>query len=64
MRQLEAAFEAFERHEQRLKILELRPSDYVRRQVRVTPFPTEPTRWIIEKHWRRNLYVQLRLSAC
>ena len=35
MRQLEAAFEAFERHEQRLKILELRPSDYVRRQVRV-----------------------------
>ncbi|MGB1733335.1 MAG: amidohydrolase family protein, partial [Acidimicrobiales bacterium] len=48
MRQLEAAFEAFERHEQRLKILELRPSDYVRRQVRVTPFPTEPTRWIIE----------------
>ena len=25
----------------------VRPSDYVR-QVRVTPFPTEPTRWIIE----------------
>ena len=48
MRQLEAAFDAFERHEQRLKVLELRPSDYVRRQVRVTPFPTEPTRWIIE----------------
>jgi predicted TIM-barrel fold metal-dependent hydrolase len=48
MRQLEAAFDAFERHEQRLKNLSLRPSDYVRRQVRVTPFPTEPTKWIIE----------------
>jgi len=48
MRQLEAAFDAFERHEQRLQTLSLRPSDYVRRQVRVTPFPTEPTKWIIE----------------
>ena len=48
MRQLEAAFDAFERHEQRLKNLTLRPSDYVRRQVRVTPFPTEPTKWIIQ----------------
>ena len=48
MRQLEAAFDAFERHEQRLQTLSLRPSDYVRRQVRVTPFPTEPTKWIIQ----------------
>ena len=48
MRQLEAAFDAFERHEQRLQKLSLRPSDYVRRQVRVTPFPTEPTKWIIQ----------------
>lgn len=48
MRQLEAAFEAFERHEQRLQKLSLRPSDYLRRQVRVTPYPTEPTGWIIE----------------
>jgi len=48
MRQLEAAFDAFERHEQRLKILQQRPSEYVKRQIRVTPFPTEPTRWIIE----------------
>lgn len=48
MRQLEAAFDAFERHEQRLGKLGLRPSDYVRRQVRVTPYPTEPTGWIIE----------------
>lgn len=48
MRQLEAAMDAFERHEQRLAKLSLRPSDYVRRQVRVTPYPTEPTGWIIE----------------
>lgn len=49
MRQLEAAFEAFARHEQRLQNLTLRPVDYFRRQVRVTPYPTEPTGWIIEQ---------------
>lgn len=49
MRQLDAAFAAFERHEERLKRLSLAPSDYVRRQVRVTPYPTEPTGWIIEQ---------------
>lgn len=48
MRQLEAAMEAFARHEDRLKKLELRPSHYMERQVRVTPYPTEPTGWIIE----------------
>ncbi len=48
MRQLDAAMEAFRRHEARLQKLSERPSDYVRRQVRVTPYPTEPTRWIIE----------------
>lgn len=49
MRQLDAAFTAFERLEERLKKLSLTPSDYVRRQVRVTPYPTEPTGWIIEQ---------------
>jgi predicted TIM-barrel fold metal-dependent hydrolase len=49
MRQLDAAFAAFGRHEERLKKLSLTPSDYVRRQVRVTPYPTEPTGWIIEQ---------------
>ena len=48
MRQLEAAMDAFDRHEARLKKLTLRPSDYMKRQVRVTPYPTEPTGWIIE----------------
>lgn len=47
MRQLDAAFEAFSRHEQRLGKLSIKPSEYVRRQVRVTPYPTEPTGWII-----------------
>jgi len=47
LRQLEAAFEAFVRHEERLRGLELRPTDYVRRQVRVTPYPTEDVGWII-----------------
>ncbi|MFT7647897.1 MAG: putative TIM-barrel fold metal-dependent hydrolase [Candidatus Poriferisodalaceae bacterium] len=48
MRQLEAAMDAFDRHEDRLKRLTMRPVDYFRRQVRVTPYPTEPTGWIIE----------------
>ena len=48
MRQLDAAMEAFGRHEQRLQKLSLRPSEFMERQVRVTPFPTEPTGWIIE----------------
>jgi predicted TIM-barrel fold metal-dependent hydrolase len=49
MRQLESAFSAFERHEARLKKLSMRPADFVRRQIRVTPYPTEPTGWIIEQ---------------
>jgi len=48
MRQLEAAFDAFSAHEKRLQSLKLRPAEYVHRQIRVTPFPTEPTGWIIE----------------
>jgi predicted TIM-barrel fold metal-dependent hydrolase len=49
MRQMEAAFEAFTRHEDRLKALSLRPSEYVRRQVRATPYPTEDVGWIIRE---------------
>jgi predicted TIM-barrel fold metal-dependent hydrolase len=49
MRQLDSAHEAFHRSEERLRRLELRPSEYVRRQVRVTPYPTEPVGWIIEQ---------------
>jgi len=49
MRQMEAAFEAFARHEERLRALSMRPSDYVRRQVRFTPYPTEDVGWIIDQ---------------
>jgi predicted TIM-barrel fold metal-dependent hydrolase len=48
-RQMEAAFEAFARHEERLRDLSMRPTDYVRRQVRATPYPTEDVGWIIEQ---------------
>jgi predicted TIM-barrel fold metal-dependent hydrolase len=49
LRQMEAAFEAFVRHEERLSALSLRPTEYVRRQMRFTPYPTEDVGWIIEQ---------------
>ena len=49
MRTLDSAFEAFRRHEQRLQKLSMKPSEYVRRQVRVTPYPTEDVGWITEQ---------------
>jgi uncharacterized protein len=47
LRQMESAFEAFHRHEERLQALSLRPTEYVRRQARFTPYPTEDVGWII-----------------
>ena len=55
MRQMESAFEAFVKHEERLRALSMRPSDYVRRQVRFTPYPTEDVGWIIEQAGSRGL---------
>lgn len=49
MRQMESAFEAFVKHEERLRELSMRPSEYVRRQIRFTPYPTEDVGWIIEQ---------------
>ncbi len=49
MRQLDSAFEAFRRSEERLRKLSLRPSEYVRRQLRATPYPAENVGWIIEQ---------------
>ena len=49
MRQMESAFDAFARHEERLQALSMRPSEYVRRQIRCTPYPTEDVGWIIEQ---------------
>ena len=48
-RQMESAFDAFARHEERLQSLSLRPSEYVRRQVRFTPYPTDDVGWIIQQ---------------
>ena len=49
IRQMESAFEAFHRHEERLQALSLRPAEYVRRQMRFTPYPTEDVGWIIDQ---------------
>ena len=49
VRQMESAVEAFGRHEERLGELSLRPTEYVQRQVRVTPYPTEDVGWITEQ---------------
>ena len=37
------------RHEERLQALSMRPTDYVHRQVRFTPYPTEDVGWIVEQ---------------
>jgi len=47
MRMMDAALDAFRKNEERLQKLELKPSEYVRRQIRVTPYPHEDVRWII-----------------
>jgi predicted TIM-barrel fold metal-dependent hydrolase len=46
IKQMESAVEAFGRHEERLKKLTLSPREYVERQIRVTPYPTEDVGWI------------------
>jgi predicted TIM-barrel fold metal-dependent hydrolase len=48
-RQMESAFDAFVRHEERLRALALRPTEYVQRQIRFTPYPTEDVGWIISQ---------------
>ncbi|MGI8793269.1 MAG: amidohydrolase family protein [Acidimicrobiales bacterium] len=48
MHSMDSAAEAFRRNEDRLKSASLKPSEYVRRQVRVTPYPHEPAGWIIQ----------------
>jgi uncharacterized protein len=49
MRTLDSAAEAFAKNEERLRELELRPSEYIRRQVRVTPYPHEDAGWVVEQ---------------
>jgi len=47
MRFMDSAFDAFHKREERLQRLSLRPSEYVRRQIRATPYPAEDVGWII-----------------
>ncbi len=49
MRSMDSAAHAFRKNEERLQKLRLRPSEYVRRQVRVTPYPHEPAGWIVQQ---------------
>jgi hypothetical protein len=47
MRFMDSGADAFRKGEERLKKLSLKPSEFVQRQVRVTPYPHEDTGWII-----------------
>ncbi len=49
MRYLDSAYDAFLRHEDRLKKLSMKPSEFVKRQIRATPYPTEDVGWIIRE---------------
>ncbi len=48
MRNMDSAADAFRKNEERLQKLELKPSEYVHRQIRVTPYPHEDAGWIVE----------------
>jgi predicted TIM-barrel fold metal-dependent hydrolase len=47
LRYMDAGYGAFYKGEERLKKLSMKPSEFVHRQVRVTPYPHEDTGWII-----------------
>ena len=49
LRNLDHAHRSFSKHEPLLQELDLAPSDYLRRQVRFTPFPFEDTAWLVEQ---------------
>jgi predicted TIM-barrel fold metal-dependent hydrolase len=49
MRHLDYGLRAFRRTEEPLRKLELRPSDYVRRHLKFTPFPGEPVGWMLDE---------------
>jgi predicted TIM-barrel fold metal-dependent hydrolase len=49
LRNVDHAQRSFARSEPDLKALPLKPSEYLRRQVRFTPFPFEDTAWLIDQ---------------
>lgn len=48
MRNLDGAASAFAKNEERLQKLSMKPSEFVQRQVRVTPYPHEDIGWLIQ----------------
>ena len=49
LRNVDHAFRSFSKFEPALQELTLLPSEYLRRQVRFTPFPFEDTAWLLEQ---------------
>jgi predicted TIM-barrel fold metal-dependent hydrolase len=49
MKNIDSSAEAFRRNEERLQRLEMRPSEYLQRQLRVTPYPHEDAGWVIRE---------------
>jgi predicted TIM-barrel fold metal-dependent hydrolase len=49
LQMLESCFTAFRKNEERLQAMDLTPSEYCRRQIRITPYPHEDAGWIIEQ---------------
>ncbi len=49
LRSLDAAAQSFTKFEPIIAELTMRPSDYIRRQVKFTPFPFEDVGWLIEQ---------------
>jgi uncharacterized protein len=47
MRNMDSAAQAFIKNEERLQKLSMKPSEFVKRQVRVTPYPHEDAGWVI-----------------
>ena len=64
MRMLDSAHEAFRKNEERLQRMDGKPSEYVRRQIRATPYPHEDTGWTIANCWSRRVPLLVRLPAC
>jgi predicted TIM-barrel fold metal-dependent hydrolase len=49
MRSMDSAAQAFRKNEERLQKATLKPSEFVRRQFRVTPYPHEDAGWIFDQ---------------
>jgi predicted TIM-barrel fold metal-dependent hydrolase len=49
LHQLDHAHRAFRRTEEPLRRLQAKPSEYVRRHLKFTPYPGEPVDWMMEQ---------------